>query len=295
MRLAALLFPILLSALSATAFAQPSPFTDRLLRDEKLWGDGNAELSVFKAIEPRYGTPREAEVRHYLVREDFAPEAPVKADDWQRAGTYPVIKLNQIWSVPTGSYRYDQGVSLFWRAAADATSQSAAGSLFRFSHTTSDTCGLTYKRADLADGTWRYRAFTYWENGDALDHRTPAPAGGLFYDELPFKLRTLDWGKLTIFEAPLLPSLVGSKPDAGLLWQSAKFNIEKLRDGWRVTMRHAGGVDRFIFDAEPPHALQSWQRADGGKLERTHLVRLPYWRLNQPGDERYAVPGATYP
>jgi hypothetical protein len=293
MRIASLLFTTLFAAVAGFSFAQPAPFTDRLLRDEKLWGDGNAEFTVFKAVEPRYGTPQETEVRHYLVRENFAPEAPVKADDWRRAGTYPVIKLNQIWTVPTGSYRYDQGVSLFWRAA-DAPG-AAAGSLLRFSHTTSDTCGLTYKRADLAGGAWRYRAFTYWENGDELDHRSPAPAGGIFYDELPFKLRTLDWGKLTLFEAPLLPSLVGSKPDPELRWQTARFNIEKLREGWRVTVRHAGGADRLIFDAESPHALQSWHRADGGKLERVHLVRLPYWRLNQPGDERYAAPGATYP
>lgn len=85
------------------------PFTERLLQNEGFWGDGNAEVAVFKATEKRYGTLRETKVRHILVRENFAKNELVKADDWQDSGTYPVIKLNQVITIPTGSYRYDQG------------------------------------------------------------------------------------------------------------------------------------------------------------------------------------------
>lgn len=279
------------------AGAQETPFSDRLLRDEALWGDGKAEMTVYDAVEPRYGVLQKTEARYYLVRESFAPEAPVKADDWRRPGTYPVIKLNQVWTVPTGSYRYDQGVSLFWRAD---DSGAGAGGLIRFSHTTSDTCGLTYKRADFssrgeAGPAWRYRAFTYWESGDEVDHAAPAPARGLFYDELPFKLRTLDWTRATLFEAPLLPSLVGSKPQTKLVWSTARFFVEKTREGRRVTVKHAGGTDQLTFDPEPPHGLSKWTRADGGSLTRTHSLRLPYWELHAKGDEKYLKPGATYP
>ncbi|MBC8011221.1 MAG: hypothetical protein H7067_14130, partial [Burkholderiales bacterium] len=81
LRLSAFTLPVLavvllalpaLLALTATRATAASPFTDRLLRDEALWGDGKAEYAVFDATERRYGEARETEVRHILVRENFA-------------------------------------------------------------------------------------------------------------------------------------------------------------------------------------------------------------------------------
>lgn len=266
--------------------APPSPFTDRLLRNEAFWGDGKAEYAVFDAVEKRYGTLRETEVRHILVREDFAANESVKSDDWQAPGTYPVIKLNQVITVPTGSYRYDQGHSSFWRASD--------GDLFKFAHTTSDSCGITYKQGDRTAGNWRYRAFTYWEGMSEVDRTVALPANTLFYDELPFKLRLLDWGRVTLFDATLAPSVIGSKADR-MEARTAAFAIEKTRDGWRVTIKHAQGTDQLTYELDSPHALRRWDRWDGSSLVRRHLIRLPYWQLNQPGDERYLQPGATFP
>ncbi len=277
----------LLPAVLAVSLASAqSPFSDRLLQNEGYWGDGKAELAVFSAKEERYGTVRDTEVRHILVREDFAAAEQVKADDWQAPGTYKVIKLNQVITVPTGTYRYDQGHSAFWRVRD--------GQLIKFASTTNDSCGLSYKQGNFTDGAWRYRAFTYWEGMSEVDTTANPPRDALAYDELPFKLRTLDWGKTTLFEAPLLESVIDSKADA-LVWAPAAFAIQRVPDGWRVTVSHARGTDRLTFDRASPHALKRWLRWDGSSLERKHLIRLPYWELNQPGDERYLQPGATYP
>lgn len=266
------------------------PFTDRLLRDETLWGDGKAEIAVFAATEKRYGVARETEVRHILVREDFAADEQVKADDWRAPGTRPVIKLNQIITVPTGSYRYDQGHSAFWRADT--------GELLKFAHTTNDSCGLTYKQGDRVGPRWRYRAFTYWQGMSELDTTVAPPAGALFYDELPFRLRLLDWDKPGRFTAPLMPSVIGSKADR-LEWTTATFTVAgegKDKDAvWRVTVAHARGEDVFRFAAAAPHELRRWDRWDGTALTLRHVIRLPYWELNRPGDERYLAPGATHP
>ncbi|WP_221030945.1 hypothetical protein [Actomonas aquatica] len=269
----------------ATVIAQ-APFSPRLLQDDSIWGDGKAEVTVFAAQEKRYGELRETEVRHIVVREDFAADAQVKADNWQAPGTYPVIKLNQIITVPTGTYRYDQGHSAFWRVSD--------GQLIKFASTTNDSCGLSYKQGNLTAGDWHYRAFTYWEGMSEVDTTAAAPVGALTYDELPFKLRTLDWGKTTLFEAPLLETVIDSKADT-LAWAPAAFAIQRVPDGWRVTVSHAHGTDRLTFDRESPHTLRRWIRWDGSRLERTHTIRLPYWQLNQPGDEHYLQPGATYP
>ncbi|MCC5025221.1 MAG: hypothetical protein J6386_21645 [Candidatus Synoicihabitans palmerolidicus] len=278
----------LCALLISTIHAAPaqSPFSDKLLHHDSFWGDGKAEMTVFKARENRYGKLRETEIRHILVREDFASQEHVKADDWRAPGSYPVIKLNQVITVPTGSYRYDQGYSSFWRQDD--------GTLIKFASTTNDSCGLSYKQGNLDDGAWHYRAFTYWEGMSEIDSTVEPPAGALFYDELPFKLRTLDWGKVTLFEAPLLESMIDSKADQ-LNWPSAAFAIQRTPDGWRVTVTHARGTDRLTFDRDSPHALSHWFRWDGSVLERSQLIRLPYWQLNQPGDECYLQAGATYP
>lgn len=263
-----------------------SPFSDQLLLDEPFWSDGKAEVAVFNGTEKRYGIARETEVRHILVRESFAAQEQVKAGNWRAPGTYPVIKLNQIIAVPTGSYRYDQSHSAFWRADA--------GTLIKFAHTTNDSCGLTYKQGNFTGTRWRYRAFTYWEGLTETDTRAAPPAGAVFYDELPFKLRLIDWGKTTRFTAPLMASVIGSKPET-LVWNEAVFSVERQGEAWRVKVVHAKGEDRFYFDATSPYGLRRWERADGTALTRTQVIRIPYWKLNAPGDERYLLPGATYP
>ncbi len=270
----------LLTASCAIAHAA-APFTDRLLRDETLWGDGRAELSVYDATERRYGLARETTVQHILVRESFSATAQVKADDWRAPGAYPVIKLNQIITVPTGTYRYDQGHSAFWRADT--------GGLLKFALTSNDSCGLTYKQGNFDGARWRYRAFTYWEGMEETDTRSAPPPDALFYDELPFKLRRHDWARATRFTAPLMAGIVNSKADA-LAWSPATFTITPTAEAHVVTVEHARGRDRFEFAPASPHLLRRWERWDDTALTLRHSVRLPYWELNRPGDERLLRP-----
>ena len=275
-----------LSCVSVLPARDVSPFTDRLLRDEALWGDGRAEMSIYAGTERRYAVARETEVRHILVRENFSGSAQVKADDWRAAGAYPVIKLNQIITVPTGTYRYDQGHSAFWRADT--------GGLIKFALTSNDSCGLTYKQGNFDGARWRYRAFTYWEGMEETDTRALPPEGALFYDELPFKLRLLDWSRAARFTAPLMAGVVGSRADR-LVWAPASFAVATESDAHVVTVDHARGRDRFVFDLAAPHLLRRWERWDDTALELRHSVRLPYWELNRPGDERLLVPDAARP
>lgn len=268
----------LLWGVSLSLSAADSPFSPRLLERHDFWGDGKAEITTFAAQEKRYGTLRETEIRHIVVREDFAGKEQVKADDWQAKGAYPVFKLNQIITVPTGTYRYDQGHSSFWRQSD--------GALIKFASTTNDSCGLSYKQGNRSPGGWRYRAFTYWEGMSEVSTYAKPPQGALTYDELPFKLRTLAFDRVTAFEAPLMESVIDSKADK-LAWETAQFTVKPQPQSWTVTVKHARGTDHFSFDRVSPHALQSWQRWDGSNLTRTGLVRLPYWKLNQPGDEKH--------
>ncbi len=263
-------------ALSSVALA--SPFVDTLLRDESVWGDGQAEYSFYDATEVRYGVPRESEVRHILVRENFLPNTKVKADDWQTIGAYPVIKLNQIVRVPTGVYRYDQMHSGFWNAET--------GKLEKFSLASIDSCGNSYKEGRIDRNRLTYDANTYWEDMDRVHREVNLPESGLFYDELPFKLRLLDWGNVTDFVAPLTGSVINSKAD-GLAFAPAEFTVDVTEEFKRVTVEHAGGKDIFEFEPESPYRLRSWTKADGGSLKLKGSGRLDYWNHNAPGDEAW--------
>ncbi len=266
----------LLAALTLDAHAV-SPFTTALLQDETLWGDGKAEYSFYDALEVRYGVPRETEVRQILVRENFLPNDKVKANDWKTQGAYPVIKLNQIIRVPTGVYHYDQMHSSFWNAGT--------GDLEKFSLASMDSCGNSYKEGRVADDTLAYRAHTYWEGMSDVQRDSELPPGALFYDELPFKLRLLDWENATTFTAPLTGSVVNSKADA-LEFTEANFSVTATTEAKTVTVEHAGGTDVFTFAPTSPYILRSWTRADGGSLTLSGTTRLDYWNHNAPGDER---------
>jgi hypothetical protein len=254
-----------------------SPFTPTLLQDEALWGDGQAEYNFYDAVEVRYGVPRETEVRHILVRENFLPNDMVKANDWQTPGAYPVIKLNQIIRVPTGVYRYDQMHSSFWNVAT--------GDLEKFSLASIDSCGNSYKEGRIANDTLAYQAHTYWQGMDNEQRDADLPPGALFYDELPFKLRLLDWENAKAFTAPLTGSIINSQADA-LAFTPATFTVTTTPEGNTVTVEHAGGTDTFTFAPTSPYVLRSWTRADGGSLTLTGTTRLDYWNHNAPGDEK---------
>ena len=87
----------------------------------------------------RYGQPRQTEVLHILVREPFELRQMVKPDNWQRPGVIQVLKMNQVLHIPTGLYVYQQMQSNFWRADN--------ARLAKFSLTSNDSCGNTYKEA----------------------------------------------------------------------------------------------------------------------------------------------------
>jgi hypothetical protein len=107
-----------------------------------------------------------------------------------------------------------------------------------------------------------------WERGSGrlLDAELD---GALLYDELPLRLRQLDWRRATLFEHPLL----NGPPGEGFLPRPAAFAVERIREGWRVTIKHGRDTDRLIFDADYPHSLNRWLRRDGYEWRRVELFR----------------------
>ena len=283
-------FVLLLISLTAAAHAQ---FSTAFFQDEKYWGDGKAEFSFYDAVEMRYGQPRKCEVIHILVREPFAERDLVKAEANTRGGTYPVIKLNQILHIPTGIYVYQQMHSAFWRCDD--------GALVKATLTSNDSCGNTYKEfralgglRGLVKSGWRYEWRTYWEGMSAGEENISAPANAVFYDELPVRVRTIDFAKSPgQFEIQLAPTIIKSKRDQ-VAFTSSKVAWEARAGEIDVTITSAenGGTqqgEKFTLEAKAPHLLREWRRSDGSRLTLRKSLKLDYWNYNQPGDLERAL------
>ena len=280
--------PITESIFTALARTRSAPaygggFDRRWLAGD-YWNDGKAEFNIYSGSVARYGEPRAgSRVIHILVRENFAPEALVKADDWRQQGAYPVLKLNQILHVPTGLYVYQQMHSAFWRVAD--------GELVKATLTSNDSCGNSFKLIEAAGDQLRYEWDTYWQGMVAGDETIARPAGGVFYDELPALVRTIDFARgARSFEVPLAASIIGSRKDE-IAFPMATVSVDpQSGDGTiSVSVEHAAGSDEFLLAAEPPHLLLAWRRADGGMLELEHSLKVDYWNYNQPGDLERAL------
>ena len=274
-------------------------FSAAWLQDEKYWGDGKAEFNIYDAEEVRYGQPRKCEVIHILVREPFSERDLVKAEPNSHAATYPVIKLNQILHIPTGVYVYQQMHSAFWRCDT--------GDLVKATLTSNDSCGNTYKEFRALGGLrglmgkgWRYEWRTYWEGMSAGEENVSAPNDAIFYDELPMRVRMIDFTKGSgEFQVQLAPTVIKSKKDEVKFEQRIiSFNtagehiavrVEKVGLSSGTIKPWDKITDLFLLDSMPPHLLREWTRVDGGKLTLRKSLKIDYWNFNKPGDLECAL------
>ena len=258
------------------------------LQDEKYWGDGKAEFNLYDAQQVRYGQARPSEVIHILVREPFSQRELVKAEPGSNPGTYPVLKLNQILHVPTGIYVYQQMHSAFWRTDS--------GALIKATLTSNDSCGNTYKEfralagpASWLGGGWRYEWRTYWEGASAGEEKIRAPKAAVFYDELPMRVRTIDFSTApNPFAIQLAPTIVRSKKDDVSF---APASVSWNRTGSQIMVKVTSGklTDEFLLDSDAPHRLRQWRMSDGGQLTLRRSLKIDYWNYHKPGDRERAL------
>ena len=271
--------PLLCLLMAASpALAQFSP---ALLQNDSYWGDGKAEFNIYDAQIARYGVPRPCEVLHILVREPFDPKQMVKPENPNAPDAIPVLKLNQVLHVPTGLYVYQQMHSSFWRVDN--------AQLLKFSLTSNDSCGNTFKEARRDGGKLAYEYRTYWDQMAGGKDEVVIPANGYFYDELPWLVRTLNFQKAsTPLEVQLAGSVINSKKD-NFVFKPAKISFKATEREIDVAVEHAGGADHFILDRDFPNLLRQWNAADGSRLKIKRSLKVAYWNYNKPGDREKAL------
>jgi hypothetical protein len=256
-------------------------FSPALLQNDSYWGDGKAEFSIYAADIVRDGAPRPCEVLHILVREPFDPKQLVRPDDPKRPDVVPVLRMNQILHVPIGLYVSQQMHSSFW--------QVNSAQLLKFSLTSNDSIGNTFKEARRTGDKFTYDYRTYWDGMASGTEEIAPPVNGYFYDELPWLMRTIDFNKPSApFEIQLAGSVLNSKKDA-IAFRPAKISFTSKERAIEVTIQHAGGSDVFVLDRDGPHLLREWKAADGSHLKMKRNLKVDYWNYNKPGDRERAL------
>jgi len=277
---------------------------------DRLWDDGRAEIDAYEAITRRYGILRPFTAYHIVVKEDFSRRQLVKADpghDAADVGT--VLKLNQVLQYQTGIYSYHQMASTFY----DRTSME----LLKFTLTSFEWCGNSFKEFTRRPDGVRLHVHTYWDNQAEATYELPASPDLILYDQLPLWIRSLPQTPGTSRSLRLVPGQIESKgarpePIAALLRATTEESVRvpagtfralrwELQASERRPEAHGGrtgpaaarsgiaeaGSEIYWTARDFPYLLVAWSKPDGGSYRLKWTRRLAYWTLNHPGDESY--------
>jgi hypothetical protein len=252
-------------------------FTPALLQNESYWGDGKAEFDLYDAQIVREGQARHCEVLHIFARDLIEPKQSFS----QLPAPLAVIRMNQIFDVPIGIGVQQQSLSLFW---------SRDGRLAQFSFVGADSIGNIYKTCanspDASAFLYGCRSYREGTTEQAIDR----PAGvAIFYDELPLRIRTIDFSKPTgEFEIQLAPTVMNSRNDH-IVFKPATVSFKLGERAIAIDLKHDAGTDHFVLDRDFPFLLREWQTADGSRLKMKNSLKLDYWNYNKNGDRERAL------
>jgi hypothetical protein len=253
-------------------------------RRSPVWDDGKAEVCAYEVTWAHYGRRYQGRALLVLVKEPWAPDLDVKADS-PRPDGFDVLKLNHVRDVPTGVYTYHQMASLYTRRDSGELQKLAAAS--------SEACGIS--TAEMVGGRLATRSYFDGQG----DRAASWPAGALPEDGLPASLRDYVAGRppaaLEVF-----PSLLaGRLPEL----KAAAYRVERREvpavetpdgkvPGVEIRLTSGPSALAYTFDRESPYRLLRFEREDGTAYRLAKCERIPYWRMNKPGDEAWLPPRA---
>ena len=256
---------------------------------DPLWNDGQAEISAYQAVAMRYGKPREYTDYQIVVKEPFSRRILVKADpDHDPEDVITVLKLNRILNYQTGIYAYHQMLSFFFDVE---DMQPLKWTLAHF-----EWCGNTFKMFTRREHQARLETHTYWDGDADQTFDLEFDSDTVFYDQLMVWLRAQQLEPGTSRALRVYPTELSSrgprpKEVQATLTVPGQEEITlaggNRRNALLVQIGMEDGLHRFWLEPEFPRRLLGWETPGGERGRLLWSKRLPYWKLNQPGDESY--------
>jgi hypothetical protein len=252
------------------------------LQNASYWSTYKSEFDIYEAEMVRDSQARKCEVlmifTPHFVDSDASPYFLYSKEP----GPIPVIEMYESATIPHGIITEQLSIRAFWRLDFI--------SLARISTAGTDEVGqitksLTENRT--ADNvSWHYVADTYRGKIDHPDMARPNDPA-FVEDELPLRVRTLDFSKSSGAVDLRLAHLEGAQPElhfdpAKLVWKTNEKTIE-------IDVKRDRGTDHFILDRDFPFLLREWQMAAGSRLRMKNSLRVDHRNYLKNGDRERAL------
>ena len=247
------------------------------------WYDGNAEISSFNLTQSRYGEPREGEAILIYVTEDFLVNEQVKSNVKSK-NSKSALKLNRTKKFITGIYPYSIMNSSF-------TYLGQKDPLAKITTSIQEWCGQAYLQLNKKRGL-SIASHSYFE-GEA-DQNINLP-NGITEDELWHWIRTSPTS-LPLGNIKLLPPFeflrLLHKP---IQFYDANAALDSTSTHFTYELSYPE-LNRKIsinFEKKTPFSILGWNEFDLSDPKKTttatrkKIMKLPYWQLNNLGDERF--------
>jgi hypothetical protein len=260
-------------------------FTPALLQNNSYWGDGKAEFDFYDAQIVRDGQPLVCEVLMIFQRELVDPKTFVRIDDPKKTDALATIRMNEIFTLPRGVFVEQQSFVANWRVDL--------ASLVHLSLVGTDSTGNSSKRLEEkreGDSLSWFLIYDTYRDGAGFDRIVPPPGGTpVFYDELPLRVRTIDFSKPKgEFKIQLAPSTIDPRKGT-IAFKPAKLNFTVTERKIDISIQHSAGTDRFALDGWFPFLLRDWNAANGSHLKLKNSLKADYWNYNKLGDRERAL------
>ncbi len=253
-------------------------FTAGLLANESYWSDGKAEFNIYDAQLVRGGQPRHCEVLHILLRERVDPNTMGRVDDPKGSDAVAAVRMQQMWNIPLGLFIEQGSLTAWWRVNPVALAQLSFAGTDSFGNASH---WLDVKSGNLLSQSYRSGASTL---------PISAPSDGIFIDELPLRVRTIDFMKAPPeFQIQLGPSIVTATKLTTVQFTPAKVSWKAVEKTIEVTVQQENNINRFILDRAFPFLLREWSMPDGSKLKLKRDLKADYWNYSQNGDRERAL------
>lgn len=263
----------------------------------QFWGDGRAEVSSYRIVQPRYGEDRTGYGVMIFVTEDVNRETLIKVESpTPKQDRIYALKLNNILKFTTGIYDYSVMTSVF--SAVEPLTQAQPFEMLKLNLSSQEWCGHVFEEVRVTDGRLLGELNSYFESEGLSRWSFDRPKGFVSEDHLLIRIRELHG--LTMAEGEsrtlsMLPSLwqfrIKHRPRKLVQVTLAKGAGEQITVADRArtaipwTWSYGTRSKTVWVDAAYPHRILRWQSSEGGRGELLVSKRLPYWGLHDIDDE----------
>ena len=250
---------------------------------KNYWFDGTAEITSYELNQYRYGQNRKGSSVLIYVTEDFLPNKQVKANK-ESSSTLNILKLNRTKNFLTGIYPYSIMTSIFSRLEKKKP-------LVKITSSIQEWCGQSYTQLNRR-GNLKISSHSYFE--DEADQNINLK-DNLTEDEIWTLIRTqpelLPKGKILIL--PSIEYLQLNHKKIKFYKAEASIIQKEGINTYLIIYPELQRKHSISFKNVWPYRIIEWAEHDlrfpeqVTKAKVIKTVKLPYWKLNNLGEENY--------